>query len=166
MGGKRKFRLSVHRKNEERKKLQQKRSRTTDTSTDTPSTSTTTAQLLLPNSDALVSSIQLHQKLIQLSLPPQWIIITAEPLTLCKMTVCSGKPAKAFATISIDHELQWTVHYLEHNLCSLGCSMFSVLPLMIDNVTVVQRLMQLLDNLKPCTGNNDDAFITFLNIKS
>jgi len=74
-----------------------------------------------------------------------------------------GKPAKAFATISISDELEWTVHHLEHNLSSLNCSVFSVLPSKINNVAVVQDMMHL---IKPCTGINDDAFINFLNIES
>ena len=113
---------------------------------------------MLPD-DAVVSSMQLRQQLMQMSLPSQWIMIKAEPLTLCKMTVCTGKPAKAFATISIGDELEWTVHHLEHNLSSLNCSAFSVLPSKINNVAVVQDMMHLIDNSKPCTDNNDDAFI-------
>ena len=158
MGGKRKFRLFVHRKNEERKKKLHKDA--TTRTTDAPSTSVAIVSVLPPsNDDAVDSSVQLHQKLITVSLPPQWIITTADPLTLCKMIVCTGKPAKAFVTISIDREMQWIMYYLEHKLSSLNCSMFSVLPFRIDSVSVVQQMMRLIDTSKPCIGNSDDKYI-------
>ena len=64
MGGKRKFRLSVHRKNEEHKKRKLHKDATTRT-TDAPSTSVAIVSVLPPpNDDAVDSSVQLHQKLI------------------------------------------------------------------------------------------------------
>ena len=72
MGGKWKFRLSMHRKNEEHKKKLHKDAATR--TTDAPSTSVATVLVLPPpNDDAVDSSVQLHQKLITVLLPPQWI---------------------------------------------------------------------------------------------
>ena len=76
MGGKQKFKLFVCRKNEERKKKLHKDA--TTRTTDAPSTSVAIVSVLPPpNDDAVDSSVQLHQKLITVSLPPQWIIITS-----------------------------------------------------------------------------------------
>ena len=75
------------------------------------------------------------------------------------MTVCTGKPAKAFATISIGRELEWSMHHLEHTLSGLNCPMLAELPSKIENVAVVQQMINLIDNSKQCIGNADDKFI-------
>ena len=74
---------------------------------------------------------------------PQWMIISTDPVTVCKMATCSGKSGKAHATVSINREMEWTIYYLEHRLSSLNCSMFSVLPSRIDNVAVVQQMIHI-----------------------
>ena len=61
MGGKRKFRLSVHRKNEERKKKLCKDAKARAIH----ALSTSVASVSPPNDDAVDSSIQLHQKLLK-----------------------------------------------------------------------------------------------------
>lgn len=153
MGGKRKFRLSVHRKNEERKKKLLK-----DRATDASSISVTSVSVLPPPSD-VDSSVQLHQNLLKVPLPPQWLVISADPLTICKMTVYTDKSAKASASISIKRELEWTMYYLEHKLNSLNCPMLNVLPSRIKNVAMVKQMMLLIDNSKLCIGNSDAKFI-------
>ena len=79
-----------------------------------------------------MDSVQLHQMLLNMSLPSQWIILSADPISICKITVCTGKPAKAFATISIGKELEWLT------LSGLNCPMLAELPSKIENVAVVQ----------------------------
>jgi len=145
MGGNRKFRLSVHRKNEERKKKLVR--------------DAAKANATALTNDIVASSIQLYQKMMKLSLPHQWIIVSADPLTVCKMKVSSERSAEAFATLSIARELEWTICYLQHELSPSSCPLLIGLPSQIENVATVKQIMDLIDASKPCLGNNDTKFI-------
>ena len=113
------------------------------------STGAALASVLPPLSYDAVDSIQLHQMLLNMTLPPGWMKISVDPLTICRIlriAVCTGKPAKPIATISIGRELKWSLHYLEHTLSVLKCPMLHVLPSKVESVAVVQQMICLIDN--------------------
>ena len=121
--GRRKFRLSVHRKNEERKK--QQRHNLKKPAGDTPLTVTIPRNLIsisafkisIPVSayrNGHVSSVdQLHSRLRALSLPKSWIVASTTPLVLSRVRV-QPQTTKAVIlfSVTIDDQLRWSLSYL------------------------------------------------------
>ena len=143
--GKPKFRVSVQRKNEVRKKKLLKDAVKVNSAA---------------TNDTITSSEQLYQQMInKLTFPQHWIIVSADPLTICKMKVSSGSAAQAIATLSISKELEWTMYYLQYKLSPSNCPLLTGLPSQIESITTVMQLMELIDASKPCAGNNDAKFI-------
>ena len=157
MGG-RKFRLSVHRKNEERRKpLKMNES------------APPTAEIAIPHQIAtdeslnvsipltsyidghVLSSDALCHRLSSQPLPPLWMIVCTPPLTLCKLRVQQEEQAsKADITtnISISGNLEWTLHFLKQELTPSRCPLLRELPMKLPNVTAVVHIMTLLDSAK------------------
>lgn len=178
MGG-RKFRLSVHRKNEERKKAKNK-------SSDADSTACTTHQPVTLPVKSLELSLNVSIPLdvfingqcyslkslsnrlsawMTSALPSHlhpWKIASQEPLVLCKLEVQQSDQssrADAIFTITIDQELKWIIVFKQQKLTVTRCHLLNDLPTILDSVSNVSCLLQFLDSTKYCIGNPDNHFI-------
>ena len=132
MGGRR-FRLSAHRKNEERKKKEEP----------APSPLVVTISRQLVTNPAMSISIPLAAYIdghvqssdylgarlsSSLSLPSSWIIASRTPLTLCKLRVhLEGQPSRADITftLSISSTLEWDLSFLSLKLSSAVCPLLA-----------------------------------------
>ena len=166
MGG-RKFRLSTHRKNEERKRRAQP----------VPLSLIVAIPLQLVVVPALIVSLPLAcytsghvqssdslcaRLTSSLSLPPSWIIASTTSLTLCKLRVQqNGQASRAdiIFTLSITSELEWTLSVSNLELSPASCPILAEVPHTLSSVAVVHHLMVLLDSTKLCVGNPDRKFI-------
>ena len=181
--GKRKFCLSVHRKNEERKKVK-RRLQIVSTQQHAKQMKLASSELIVKN---LTLSIPLHyfteSRILSFSnlrcritslmdssffasLHPSWKVVSTEPteqLTLCKLEVqCAsdeGLCGHVILTLNVNAELKWTLYYLHHHLSAATTPLLSSLPDVTTSVTVVIQLIDTLDSSKYCVGNPDIKFI-------
>ena len=123
----------------------------------------------------VASSDVLHSRITTLMsspffthLHPSWKIAeaTADPLTLCKLEVQQLFTSEALCghvmmSLSINSELKWTVHYLQHQLTAANCPLLSSLPDTISNVAKVMEIIETLDAAKYCVGNPDQDFAEY-----
>ena len=179
--GKRKFRLSVHRKNEERKKKAMKTLQVEHPPQPDVTPPPVKEQDCLPVSiplhfftESCVSSLSnLHCRVsLMMTSPsftsshPTWKIVYTEPLTLCKLEVQQAScEAEAMCgcvvmSLSISTELKWTLHYLNHPL-SVESPLLNSLPNTVNSVAVVMKLIETLDSAKVCIGNSDVKFLEY-----
>ena len=178
MGG-RKFRLSTHRKNEERKKRRMKneeRKKQTAEPDPSPLSLVVSISLQLVTIPALIislplasyingciqSSESLYLRLCSLPLPSSWHIASRTPLTLCKLRLHQTEQASRADTIftfRISSELKWTLSFLNQTLSAAGCPLLAEVPQFLTSVVAVRKLMMLLDSTMVCTGNPDSKFL-------
>lgn len=165
MGG-RKFRLSTHRKNEERKKRQAKKKLAQQLSA-IPCELVTIPPLTisLPIESYLASHVQssvaLVRRLTSQSLPPSWTVASKDPLTLCYLRVQKqGQASKAdvTTTISISSELRWAVIFSGKELTPTNCPLLGEMSHKLTSVTAVFHLISRLNAAKVCAGNPDEKF--------
>ena len=164
----RKFRLSTHQKNEERRKQLKKNESATPTAEIaiphqivTDESFTVSIQLTSYIDGHVFSSDALCHRLSSQPLPPLWMIVCAPPLTLCKLRVQQEEQAsKADITIniSISANLEWMLHFLKQELTPSRCPLLREVPMKLTNVTAVVRMMALLDSAKLCVGNSEEKF--------
>jgi len=162
MGGRR-FRLSVHRKNEERKKAMKKGACCSQVIQEAavPIPRQVTADVIHSQVTTLMSSSSFTDS------HPSWKIATADPaLTLCKLEVQQLSSSEALCgrvmmSLSINAELKWTVHYLQHQLTAANCPLLSSLPDTISNVAEIVQIIKTLDAAKYCVGNCDQDFVDY-----
>lgn len=162
MGG-RKFRLDVHRKNEERKKkLKQsnppeeiKNDITLPTITIPIAAFTTGIVQSLPQLSGRISAL--------LAKSCTWTVASIDPLVLCKLNVQSPNAGIATAsvtsTITITSKLHWTISYMSQQVSVNKCPVFRDQPMKVDSVALVQQIMELVDSVKVCIGNPEDHFL-------
>ena len=170
--GRRKFRLSVHRKNEERKKqnittlpIPINLTRLADPS---PVDEVLECIVSLPVSAYMageVSSLQcLQTRLSAISLPKSWIYSsdhsTAQQLSLCKLVRRQASPqVEVLYTLTIDESFGWSLSLFGHNLDPSTCvSLTNTLP-SLRAVDQVLQLLGTLDSTKICIGNPEKRFI-------
>ena len=171
--GRRKFRLSVHRKNAERKK--QKEQDVTalidmDHLTDLSSCLLEEPECVvsLPISaytTGEVSSIQcLQTRISAISLPTLWIDASndssAPHLSICKLV--RHQPTaqvEVTFTLSIDESFGWRLSLFSHSLDPSTCGSLCNTPLSLRTVDQVLQLLATLDSVKICIGNPEKRFI-------
>lgn len=159
MGG-RKFRLSKHRKNEERKRKWAKSHEST-----LPASLTISLKLETYIDGNVQSSESLYTRISSLSsLPSSWIIASTNPLTLCKLRIQEEQTrgARITATLSLTSDLEWTLVFLDKEISSNLCPLLHELPSKLTSVAVVHRMMLLIDSAKVCVGNPDAQFVELL----
>ena len=147
--GERNFRLSVHHKNEERKKTKKK-------SSDVDSTACTTHQLNFHLNVSIPLDVFINGQCYSLkslsnrlsawmtsALPSHlhpWKIASQEPLVLCKLEVQQSDQssrADAIFTITIDQELKWIIVFKQQKLTVTRCHLLNDLPTILDSVSNV-----------------------------
>ena len=174
--GNRKFRLSCHRKNEERKKY---RSRVTSlpasldlsvpkSSLSSPIQSSSSPLVVsLPLSsytDSTAQSIvQLLDRVMKIVLPPKWTNVTdslhsIDHISLCKLLERPSCPARLLFTVTVTSTFQWTVHVASDKK-SFQNELISSLPPALTSVSHVLQLLSLLDSAKVCPGNPEKKFL-------
>ena len=178
MGG-RKFKLSVHRKNEERKKMAKRKSPDTKNAC-------TTSQVVTPpveppelslnisipldvfvnghcsSLDSISNRLLSWMTSARPSHMDSWKIASQDPLVLCKLHIQEseqGSMVEATMTITIDRELKFAVVFKQQNLTATRCPLLNDLPTITDSVSSVSCLLQFLDSIKHCIGNPDKHFI-------
>jgi len=98
---------------------------------------------------------------------PSWKVATADfALTLCKLEVQQLSSSEALCghvimSLSINAELKWTVHYLQHQLTAANCPLLSSLPDTISNVAEIMEFIKTLDAANYCVGNHDQDLVEY-----
>jgi len=92
--------------------------------------------------------------------------VTIDPLTLCKLEAQQLSTSEAFCgcvtiSLSINVELKWTLHYLQHQLKAANCPLLSSLPDTISSVAELMKMIETLDAAKYCVGNPDQEFVEY-----
>ena len=173
----RKFRLSVHRKNEERKKWKPKRvvKISVKNYQRSPSLVVSIPLSSLPEPDGYNVSLPLsaytsHQvdsvetlntRLKRIDLPQLWFVATSNPLTLCKTR---PQPTPAIAadvnfTITINEQFEWTLSVFKNSHVQLDAFASIPVPVLMRNIDVVLHLITFLDACKLCHGNSNENMI-------
>ena len=168
--GKRKFRLSVHRKNEERKRQQKKTEETTAESALVVSiprhlVTISAFEISIPVSayqDGPVISVdQLCSRLTSIPLLKSWVISSTKPLILSKVRVNTRTMnSDILFTISIDAGMKWSLFLQQALLDSRRCPLLRKVPaLTLNSVGTVHQLLSIVDASKICRGNPEKKFI-------
>ncbi len=176
--GRRKFTLSVHRKNQERKKY--------DVTTLPISMDLTHIEvfqvsiprhlveaprlsLSLPLSSFTTGdapSIQsLLNRLLRIELLPHWVTATESgplihQLTLCKLRQQQvADPVSVIFTLAIGESFQWNLMFVHHNIDGLRDRVLAGTPPSLRTVHHVLQLLSRLDSSKICVGNPEERFL-------
>ena len=171
--GRRKFRLSVHRKNEERIKQWKKNLKNLKQTVEGPSLVVTIPRNLITISafkisfpvsmfrDGAISSVdQLHSRLTSLSLPKSWMFASVKPLVLSKVRV---KPqttqADVLFSLTIDDRLEWSLFLQNVSLDFRRCPLLRRASLTLNSASAVHDLLNFIDTSKICNGNREKKFL-------
>ncbi|XP_065894386.1 uncharacterized protein [Dysidea avara] len=175
MGG-RKFRLAVHRKNEERKKRQKKCDAIMVQETNEDTTASVSA-LTCPISLSLAAFTSAHvQSLSQLSRRVKaliskystWNITAEDPLIICKLVI-QGEEATAvavIATIVVSSDFHWTLMWRTQQVDTTVNPLFSGVPEKIQLVDDMEKVLTLIDSAEVCVGNPDEKFLDLWHYRS
>ena len=175
MGG-RKFRLAVHRKNEERKR-RHKKAIVVENKVEDAKTSDTTILTTCPISLPLTAFMSGHvQSLAQLSSRVKavvskydtWAVTCADPLVICKIQVQNkeGTMVAVIATISISSDFHWTLSWNAKEVVIKDCPLFKDLPDKIQSIDDVDNILALIESAEVCVGNPDEKFLDLWHYRS
>ena len=176
--GRRKFRLSVHRKNEERKTYALA---TLPISIDLSHVAVfevsiprhlvelpcLSVSLPLPSfttGDA-PSICCLLDRLLRVGLPPHWVNATnssapAHQLTLCKLQQQQAAlPVSVTFTLTISLSFQWSLSLVHRNMDGIRDGVLAGTPPSLRTVDHVLQLLSTLDSTKICIGNPEQRFL-------
>ena len=184
--GRRKFRLSVHRKNEERRKAAPALRRVSvpsDLITAVPVGSMTiqsskadlhpvvenqrmedTGPFLVsfPLSVFMLSEVHtldvLLSRLKMTTLPSMWVILDGLPLFICRMHSTQLQPT-VLMSVKVTAELQWSATVLDKMVTPEQFPELGEVPSTISAVTQLCRRIEILDDAKLCIGNPDDILV-------
>ena len=160
--GRRKFRLSVHCKNEEREKNLDELKQNVEE----PSLTVTIPRNLITIScfkisfpvsvyrDGSISSVdQLYSRLASFPLPESWIFASSKPLVLSKMRVKSQTTqADVLFSLSIDDGLEWSLSLQNVSLDPNRCPLLRKVPHALNRTSAVYDLLNFVDRAKICNA--------------
>lgn len=92
-------------------------------------------------------------------LPPPWIIVSNNPVIMCRMKVNQGRHVEVDFTIRSDDTMKWMVFLREKELNSINCPLLDGLPSHLMDIKSVLLIVNKLNESKLCVGNPDDKFI-------
>lgn len=158
MGG-RKFRLSTHRKNEERKRRQKRAEQKQNCLGDSSSLCLTVSLPISVYHEGTVSTIaSLSSRLLgSHCIPSTWVIARQIPLLLCKLST-QDTTASVSITLSVQHDFSWTVTVGSQGSVSELCPLFVSSPEMLASVSAVCKILSIIDDSKYCPGNPELNF--------
>lgn len=167
MPGYRRFRLSVHRKNEERKrwvpKLTVRIPLTYYTAPLSHSRDTQSFSVSLPLSSYTQSNVHsvqvLESRLTTYGLPQTWFVTNVQPLTVCKIKSCSQpSQSNVVFNITIDEHFTWTLSVFNY-IIQPDSEALSSAPVVIKDVDTLLKLIKFLDSCRVCSGNADENLL-------
>ena len=175
MGG-RKFRLAVHRKNEERKKRQKKCDAIMVQETNEDTTASVSA-LTCPISLSLAAFTSAHvQSLSQLSRHVKaliskystWNITAEDPLIISKLVIQGEEATEVavIATIVVSSDFHWTLMWRTQQVDTTVNPLFSGVPEKIQLVDDMEKVLTLIDSAEVCVGNPDEKFLDLWHYRS
>ena len=117
-----------------------------------------------PPSNAHLQSV-LENIISMNPLPFPWIIVSAEPVIICRTKVDPYKQAQIDFTIRADTNMKWKLFVrdceFDWKLCPLLCDLPTYLITMESILLIVQKL----DSCNLCVGNQDEKFIELVQAK-
>lgn len=180
MPGWRKFRLSVHRKNEERKRWKPKMvvkiprellGSPTTLPVSIPLCSLPAPENLivsLPVSAYISSEVEtsqaLYTRLARIDLPQSWYLAASNPLTLCKVRLHPNSAVNF--TLTISEHLLWTISVFTRTIDYDAIPSAASLSLTLTNVDMVIRVLKYFDSCRLCSGNSEDKLLSVWDYKS
>ena len=170
--GRRKFRLSTHRKNEERRRQKKEVDSHMDkelslvvsiprylVTVQVPAL-TVSLPLSLYRDGLVTSVISLQIRLKSLSLPESWILASSHPLVLSKLRVLpEASQAQILFTLSISAELKWSLCVLNMPVSRTHCTLLNEVPTTLCSASSVYNLVRNVDAAKICQGNQEKKFL-------
>ena len=164
MGG-RKFKLGVYRKKKERRKSENS-SLTVSLPIalyfNRPAEVISPGMVVsLPVSAYTHAPAESHEVLLarlsRLQLPPSWVATEADPLLLCKLASHETR-ATVHLSLSICHDFSWAISVGSHGL---DCDLFPGVhvPDKFTTAFSLKQFLILLDKMRLCPGNSDEAFL-------
>ena len=170
--GRRKFRLSVHRKNEERKRDLKKLEMLKQTIKDPSLTVSIPRNLITISSfkisfpvavyrDGSISSVdQLYSRLTSFPLPKSWIFASSKPLVLSKVRVNPRTTqADVLFTLTIDDQLKWSLFLHNVSVDLNRCPLLRAVPHALNSASFVHKVLNFVDTSKMCTGNSEQRLL-------
>lgn len=172
--GRRKFRLSVHRKNKERKKCNVialpisivlysfKYQFLAILWRYIPRLSVLLPLSAFTTSDA--PSIQcLLDRLLRVGLPPHWVDTTdnspTHQLTLCKLQQQPVHPVCVMFTLTVSEAFQWSLSFAQQNIDGIRNGVLAGFPVSLRTVDFILQLLSTLDASDICIGNPEQRFL-------
>ena len=175
--GRRGFRLSVHRRNEERKKynvtslpISIELSHVVVFKVSIPChlVEVPDLRIAFPLSSFTTSnapSIQcLLDRLLRIGLPPHWVDATDSPpahhLTLCKLQQQQpAGPVFVVFTLTVNEAFQWSLSFVHRNIDYLRDGVLTGTPLSLRTVDHILLLLSTLDSSRICIGNPEQIYL-------
>ena len=159
MGG-RKFRLSTHRKNEERKQRQKRTEQTQICLTDSSSPCLTVSLPISMYHEGTVTKISsLSSRLLSSHcVPSAWIVARQTPLLLCKLST-QHTTASLSVSLSVQDDFSWTVTVGNQSVTSDLCPLLAAVPDKLASASAVCKLLCTIDDAKYCPGNSEPRFL-------
>ena len=174
--GRRKFRLGIHRKNEERAKhffivsIQR-----TDVVVHVSTLAVTTSELetpvdpspltcsvpLIVISEGVVQTLDALATRLRLLNPfPSWTVADQGVLIISKMHFVVTQSPKVFSyCVSINQELQWSLS-IQNKVISLdACTLLSCFSGVVNSVSKLRSILEVLDTTTVCMGNPDQDLV-------
>lgn len=161
-----KFRLASHRKNEERKRRQKKKLEESSPPAETSLKKPLTISLALAAyyDGTVATTNHLFSRLLKHHcLPWSWIIVTCNPLLLCKLTVHQGELQGMRASLNISvllqQDFQWSISVGSKELTLPLYPILVSFPVKLASVSAVCQLLSTLDASTLCSGNQEPKFL-------
>jgi hypothetical protein len=153
----RKFRLSVHRKNEERKKA--------NIPVQNLNVSLPIVHYKLASTPSL-SVLQQRTSVMNI-LPQGWtssLLTDEQQLLYVMMEQSTDSEPVIVKSLSIKKNFSWQIH-VRGKTPKLHSSVVASFPTLLTNISDVERLLQYIDQCRFCCGNPDDKFAALIESK-
>ena len=97
-----------------------------------------------------------------MTLPTSWVVFNSDgsSMSISKLvSQGSGKAATIAMSVVVDMDMQWCIHTLHRPLHVPMCSLLSGMPILLNSVDSVFKILNFLDNTKFCAGNPDKVLV-------
>jgi len=91
-----------------------------------------------------------------------WVVVSDQPIIVCRHKINEGKHVEVDFTIRIDHAMYWKLFLKDTELHPSTCPLLEGLPTCLKDMKSILQIMKKLDETEFCQGNPDSKFIELI----
>ena len=109
----------------------------------------------------LVQSLSmLSERISMVTLPPSWVPIISDGSQSFSISKLIEQRNHATVCLVINSDMQWSVHTTHRQFSTHNCVLLSELPILLNSIDNVFKILERLDHTTFCAGNPDQDLVT------